>query len=283
MSSYGGNNYSKPAYGADGGDNAGGFFGGSQGGSQGGGKGFGEETLRPVTIKQLIDANQAYPDGPFRIDDLDVTQVTFVAMVRNVSMQTTNNTYQLDDGTGIIEVKEWIDADRNNDDEREKKPPYDMMEYVRVFGRLKSFNNKRHVGAHSLRAVADYNEVSYHLLEVTYVHLAFTKGSGGGGGGAGHGDGNAGDDDSMFVDGGSESKEKPSELADKLRHVSQRAQRFFNFLNVNNNGSEGVHVSDIAKGCGMMINDAMAASEELIGPGMIYTTTDDETFAVLDY
>ncbi|ETS82971.1 hypothetical protein PFICI_04847 [Pestalotiopsis fici W106-1] len=278
MSAYGENNYSTSGYGANGGDNAGGFFGGSQGGSQSGGKGFGEETLRPVTIKQIIDANQAYPDGPFRIDDLDVTQVTFVGMVRNASEQTTNITYQIDDGTGIIEVKQWLDADKEN------KPSHELMEYVRVYGRLKSFNNKRHVGAHAVRACTDYNEVSYHLLEATYVHLSFTKGAPGGNGMT-NGDGNAGDDDSMFVDGGNDQKgtDANGEIASKLRMCSQKAQRFFQYLNTSDHGAEGIHIHDIASATKMSIADAQAAADELIGPGMIFTTTDDDTYAVLDY
>ncbi|KAF2999070.1 replication factor A protein 2 [Neopestalotiopsis sp. 37M] len=239
--------------------------------------GFGEETLRPVTIKQIIDANQAYPDGPFRIDDLDVTQVTFVGMVRNASEQTTNITYQIDDGTGIIEVKQWLDADKKD------KTSHELMEYVRVYGRLKSFNNKRHVGAHAVRACTDYNEVSYHLLEATYVHLSFTKGAPGGGNGATSGDGNAGDDDSMFVDGGSGAGDQNGDMAAKLRTCSQKAQRFFNFLLRAENGSEGIHIHDIATHCKMSIADAQAAADELIGPGMIFTTTDDDTYAVLDY
>ncbi|KAK9776763.1 hypothetical protein AB5N19_10641 [Seiridium cardinale] len=279
MSAYG-NNYSRPAYGADGGDNGGGFFSGSQGGSQSAGKGLGEESLRPVTIKQIIDAEQAYPEAPFRIDSLDVSQVTFVGQVRNVSPQTTNITFRLDDGTGIIEVKQWIDADKVDD----SKPSFELDQYVRVWGRLKSFNNKRHVGAHVIKPVADFNEVNYHLLEATYVHLFFTKGPPGDGAGAGAGaNGNAGDDDSMFVDGGDGGGGNGNGNDEKVRHLSQKAKRFYNWLHNADGGSQGIHIHSIASGAGLSVNDAAAAAEELIGPGVIYTTFDDDTYAILDY
>ena len=68
---------------------------GSQGGSQGGGKAvssgvtrlleniltfviqstYGKDTLRPVTIKQVLEAQQPYPQAEFKIDDVEVSQV----------------------------------------------------------------------------------------------------------------------------------------------------------------------------------------------------------------
>jgi replication factor A2 len=200
--------------------------------------------------------------------------VTFVGQVRNVSPQTTNITFRLDDGTGIIEVKQWIDADKHDD----SKSNFELDQYVRVWGKLKSFNNKRHVGAHVIKPVTDFNEVNYHLLEATYVHLFFTKGAPGGGQGA---NGNAGDDDSMFVDGAGGGGDNSND--DKVRHCSQKAKKFYNFLHNAEGGSAGIHLHDIAAGTGLSVNDAAAAAEELIGPGVIYTTIDDDTYAILEY
>ena len=57
----------------------GGFFQGGGGGgsqsSQGGGARKRNDTLRPVTIKQLNEASQPHPDADFLIDDVDVGQV----------------------------------------------------------------------------------------------------------------------------------------------------------------------------------------------------------------
>ncbi|KAI0022629.1 replication protein A, subunit RPA32 [Xylariomycetidae sp. FL0641] len=266
MSGYG--NYSSTNYGASGGEDGGGFVYGSQGGSQSGAKPINDESLRPVTVKQLIDAEPAYSsaDASFRIDGLDVKQVTFVGMVRAISPQTTNITYKIDDGTGVIEVKQWVDSDKQQADA--PASTFEKEEYVRVWGRMKSFSNKRHVGAHAIKPVRDFNEVNYHLLEATYVHLFLTKGPPAGEGGGGGGGG--GEGDSMFVD------------DDRARGLSARARRMYSYLNNTANASEGVNMHEIARETGMTVQDVMAAAEELLGSGVIYTTLDDETFAVLD-
>ncbi|KAI1377737.1 replication protein A, subunit RPA32 [Hypoxylon crocopeplum] len=266
MTSYGG--YSRTQYGTTGGDDGGGFFGGSQSGSQAA-KPVNDESLRPVTIKQIIDAEQAFGnDGPFRIDGVDITQVTFIGMVRQISPQTTNITYRLDDGTGVVEVKQWLDPDKQDDSNR---TAFQVEQYVRVWGRLKSFGNKRHVGAHVIKPVTDFNEVNYHLLEATYVHLFFTKGGPVSGAGAG-GDGNAAADDSMFVE---------TNDSAFLKTVSAKARKMYQYLN-KAESNEGTNMHTIARDAGMTIQDVMAAAEELLGQGKIYTTLDDETFALLE-
>ena len=68
-------------------------------------------SLRPVTIKQLLDAEQPHPDADFKIDGSEVGHITFVGVVRNVVVQSTNITYRVEDGTGAIDVKQWLDAD----------------------------------------------------------------------------------------------------------------------------------------------------------------------------
>ncbi|KAF6833475.1 hypothetical protein CPLU01_05513 [Colletotrichum plurivorum] len=286
IAAYGG--YSKTSYGAQGGEDGGGFvYGGSQQqGSQGGGKSYGEDSLRPVTIKQIIDAEEAYPGADFRIDGNAVTQVTFVAQIRQISPQPTNITLKLDDGTGLIEVKKWVDTDKKDDADSN----LEIEGHVRVWGRLKSFNGKRHVGAHFIRPVTDFNEVNYHLLEATYVHLYFTQGPPGGGNAANGGGAGAGGD-SMFVDGndsyggggGAGQAGGNSAHAGKLRGCSPNAQKMFNFINNSPGGNEGVHINQIATQAGMSVREVVGASDELLGQGLIYTTIDDETWAILDY
>ncbi|KAI8629585.1 replication protein A, subunit RPA32 [Xylariaceae sp. FL1651] len=279
MSAFGG--YSTTSYGAAGGDDGGGFMWGSQTGSQSAVKPVNDESLRPVTIKQMIDAEPVYAgDALFKIDGQDVKQVTFVGMVRSISQQTTNITYKLDDGTGVIEVKLWLDADKQESAEG-AGPQFKEEDYVRVWGRLKSFSNsnKRHVGAHVIKPVRDFNEVNYHLLEATYVHLFFKRGAVPQPGGnenttmGGTGAGGAAGGDSMFVDSGHDAK---------LRNYSAKAKKMYNCLNQANGISEGVNMHVIAREANMTIQDVMAAAEELLGYGSIYTTLDDETFAILE-
>ncbi|KAI0447589.1 replication protein A, subunit RPA32 [Xylaria telfairii] len=269
MSAYGGG-YSTTSYGAAGGDDGGGFVWGSQGGSQSAVKPINDESLRPVTIKQIIDAEPAYAgDAAFKVDGLDVKQVTIVGMVRAINPQTTNITYKIDDGTGVIEVKQWLDADKTA--EETATPAFAEEDYVRVWGRLKSFSNKRHVGAHVIKPVRDFNEVSYHLLEATYVHLFFTRGGPPGDGGAQQGGG--GDGDSMFVDQGDDAR---------YRGYSAKARKMYDYIQRSGNPTEGIHMQVIAREAGMTIQDVMVGAEELLSHGTIYTTMDDETYAILE-
>ncbi|KAI1813206.1 replication protein A, subunit RPA32 [Poronia punctata] len=275
MSAYGGG-YTSTSYGGaggggGGGEDGGGFMWGSQGGSQSGVKPINDESLRPVTIKQIIDAEPAYAgDASFRIDGLDVKQVTIVGMVRAINPQTTNITYKIDDGTGVIEVKQWLDADKGESD-----PAFKEEDYVRVWGRLKSFSNKRHIGAHVIKPVRDFNEVNYHLLEATYVHLYFTRGGVPGGaaaGGMGAGGGGGDGGDSMFVDGGNGS----------YNSYTAKAKRMYDYLRKSGASTEGVNIHVIARESGMTVQEVMGAAEELLGYGTIYSTIDDETFGILE-
>ena len=90
--------------------------------SQGGGRGgYGKDTVRPVTIRQAIRAAHPHPDAEFKIDGEVATQITFVGQIRAVATLTTNITYKVDDGTDIIEVKQWIDRDAEDQMDMEAK------------------------------------------------------------------------------------------------------------------------------------------------------------------
>ncbi|KAG8422894.1 Replication factor A protein 2 [Metarhizium acridum] len=278
MSAYAG--YSKTSYGAQGGDDSGGFFaGGSQPGSQGGSKSYQDESLRPVTIKQILEADEAFTGADFKIDNTTITQITFVGQVRNINPQPTNVTLKIDDGTGQIEVKKWIDADKADDANADQ---YELDSYVRVWGRLKSFSNKRHVGAHVIRPVTDFNEVNYHLLEATYVHLYLTRGPLGQDGAANGGG------ESMFVGGGggyggnANGGGGSGQMLSKVSGCSAAAKKMFNFMNGAPGMNEGVHLNVISSSTGLSVRDVLAASDELLGHGLIYTTVDDETWAILE-
>lgn len=198
--------------------------------------------------------------------------------MRSVNPQATNITYRIDDGTGTLDVKKWVDAERSDDTD----PKFGLDSYVRVHGRLKSFNNKKHLGANFMRAINDYNEVNYHMLESTYVHLCLTKGAPGGGGVGG-----GGGADNMFVEGGGYGAGAAGVAAGggnpRLVGCSRNAQNMYNYLNNSPGGNEGLHLNLIANGTGMPVRDVMNAADELLGNGLIYTTMDDETWAILDY
>ncbi|MCJ1472413.1 replication factor A protein 2 [Lambiella insularis] len=280
QTTYGGAQYT--SYGAQGGADGGGFLGGSQGGSQGGaggGKGtYGKDTLRPCTILQILSASQPHPDADFSLDDVEITQISFVGQIRNISQQTTNMTYKLDDGTGAIEVKQWIDSDAPS----AGAPALALGDWARVWGRLKAFNNKRHVGAHVLRRVADKNEIHFHLLEATFVHLYFTRGppeqfSSAAAGGAGAGAGAYGQQQQQ---GNGYALGNGAEKA--LPVMSKAAQRIMQCLRNTEQNHEGLHMAQIAAGTGLEIPEVQKGGDELLLHSLIFTTVDDNTWALLE-
>ncbi len=213
-----------------------------------------------------------------------MTQLTVVGQVRAVNPQPTNVTYRIDDGTGTIDVKKWVDADKNYD----AGAHFTLDQYVRVFGRLKLFNQKRYIAAHFLRAVDDYNEVSYHALECTYVHLSLTRGEPGAGGANGA-NGHRNGEEGMFVDqdGGGASYGISGigggggGVGGAPHNLSAGGQKVFNFLRNMPTGNEGVNINVIANELKLGYNPTMTAIQELTDNSLIYATVDDETFALM--
>jgi len=181
----------------------------------------------------------------------------------------------VDDGTGIIEAKQWIDTDSNKDEmDVESKSKLVQDGYCRVWGRVKQFNNKRHVGAHIIRPITDYNEINYHLLEATAVHLFFTRGPPPTAQSAGQkvaGTNGAGAVQQEF---------DPQQEA-LLSGVTPLARRVFRTLVKSPQSNEGLHVQMIASQMGVSVSDAYKGGEQLLASGLIFTTSDDDTWAVM--
>jgi replication factor A2 len=202
-------------------------------------------------------------------------QVTFVGQIRNVSTQTTNITYKIDDGTGTVEVKQWIDSDTSTSDpegqEDMNKAKLVENAYCRVWGRLKAFNNKRHVGAHVIRPITDYNEINYHLLEATAVHLFFTSGP-------------PTSKDGQQNGGKANGVARGNEMDSRsMANITPLARRLYNALKETPQSNEGLHVQMLALQLQAGVNDIHKAAEELIGIGWIFTTVDDNTWAILEF
>lgn len=229
-----------------------------------------------MTVKQILEAEEAFGgSGDFKIDGQTVTQITAVGQVRNINPQPTNVTIRIDDGTGQLDVKKFVDIDKQHE---ATNPDFEINSHVRVWGRLKAFNANRYVGAHLIRPITDFNEVNYHMIESAYVHLYYTRGQPGQNGAAAAGD-------SMFVDGAGGGADVGGNAASssKLSGCSANAKRMHNFMNNAPGGNEGIHLNVITNGTGMSVRDVLTAADELLGTGVIYTTVDDETWAILEY
>ncbi|KAK9864910.1 hypothetical protein WJX84_000889 [Apatococcus fuscideae] len=138
-------------------------------------KGAGDQTLRALTIKQITDGTQNPDESQWTIDGSELSNVTLVGKLTSVQEQSACVVYQLNDGTGAIEVKNWIDTDSDYD--AAKKAELRLGVYVRVHGHLRVFDGQKSVVAFNMRPITDFNEVTYHCLQSIFQHLHLTKGT----------------------------------------------------------------------------------------------------------
>jgi replication factor A2 len=195
--------------------------------------------------------------------------MTLVGQIRNISAQATNITYKLDDGTGSIEVKIWMDSD--NPDANPSRTKLIENSYCRAWGKLKNFGNKRMVGAHIIRPVEDMDEVSYHLLDATATHLYITKGP----------PGRAAPSGGAATNGAYQQTSGEYGSAD-MSGYTPAARKVYKYLRETEQGNEGLHQQEIAAQTGLELAEVTKAGDALLEGGLIYTTVDDQTWSVLD-
>ncbi len=132
-----------------------------------------------------------------------------------------------------------------------------------------------------IRPITDFNEVTYHLLEATAVHLYFTRGPLLDANGAMTGV-KSEPGTGMFVDsnGGGGGTIVGKKLPARLSAASRKVYELLQNAPQNN---EGLHVHQIGAQTKLPTTEVFKAGDELLGEGLIYTTVDDETWAVLEY
>eukprot|EP01116_Phalansterium_solitarium_P018247 TRINITY_DN4778_c0_g1_i1.p1 TRINITY_DN4778_c0_g1~~TRINITY_DN4778_c0_g1_i1.p1 ORF type:complete len:292 (+),score=100.71 TRINITY_DN4778_c0_g1_i1:110-985(+) len=142
--------------------------------------GAAQQHTMPVTCKQLCEATQAAPDDAFRVDGRELSQVTVCGMVLELTEQTTHYSFVIDDGSGRLDVRLWLDAQDNEHNsfvDELRRTAWREHSYVRVVGHLRSFQQRRNVVAFRIQPLADPNELTCHLLDVIAVHLYNSRGA----------------------------------------------------------------------------------------------------------
>lgn len=169
-------------------------------------------------------------------------------------------------------MKQWVDSD-TVDQTNPSKAKLVEGAYCRAWGKLKAFGDRRSVGAQIVRPIEDMNEVSYHLLEATAVHLYFTRGPPGAAAGAAITNGTAGKQQTTA--GGSYG-------GYDLGGYNLVAKKVFQYLREAPQSNEGLHQQEIAAKLGIDTADVARAGDDLLAGGLIYTTVDDQTWAILE-
>jgi len=142
--------------------------------SKGGQSGGIVQTLTPITIRQLYNATQQQPEDIFKVDGKELNQVTLVGQIVSSQIQSTTLELLIDDSTGKIDVKQWLEPDEGNGDAHRSQ--FKEGVYVRVVGHLRAFQQRRNIMAFRIQPIDDWNEITFHLLEAIHVHLFNTRG-----------------------------------------------------------------------------------------------------------
>ncbi|KAH8106991.1 replication protein A subunit RPA32 [Cristinia sonorae] len=242
--------------------------GGSQFNSPGGGSTRrAAQSLLPVTIKQINAATQAHTDAEWMLNDLELSQITVVAQVMSINKQATNTVYWLDDGTGRIEARHWIDSTMEDD---EAPNPIIENEYARVLGAIKSFGQKRYINTSHARRVVDNNEIAFHYLDCAASKLLIQRG-------------NPNAQPQVDVKpkiGGSSAYSAPSHgvSTDHFANLPPLERKIATFLLNQPSNPDGTHVGAIARAVGGEAAAISAALDRLMDEGHVYTTLDESHY-----
>jgi len=237
------------------------------------------QSLIPVTIKQLLSASQDHPDGTgFKLDGRELNQITIVGVILSVTKKDTNVQFKLSDSSGVIEVRIWMDSSDNNDVIALKEKDWKEGAYVRVIGHLRSFLNSRSVLAFRIIPITNFNEVTFHHLDVIYVHLYNTFGPPANAT-------NAGQQSNNFFQGGGNGyvPNQSSTGGDRLTDFQRMVLGTFKeSRDVNGTHTNAVIQRLNSRGYPASAFEVREAIQFLNNEGHIYSTIDDETFSACD-
>ncbi|KAI0006130.1 replication protein A subunit RPA32 [Russula compacta] len=246
---------------------------GSASGSPGGlgRRGTLSQSLRPITVKQFLQATQAHADADWVFENAEFGHVTLVAHVVTVQKQATNCLYKLDDGTGSLEARHWSDSinQESEDGQNEVLP----NTFARVTGTIKTFGPKRYINATRIRPVQDAQEPFFHLLDVMAVQLTFDRGPPGS-----HMNAQTAGNPSLSEY--SAAQVHHSEVKDQYSQLPPVPRSIVQFMQKQPQTPEGVHVSAIAKAVGADAESIEQALERLLDDGLIFSTINETHFRI---
>lgn len=225
-----------------------------------------EQSLKPVTIKQVNDSVLANSDGEFSINGVDINTVEVVGVVRRVDGEREQLVdITIEDGTGLITVKKWLDTTQLKLEVLEHYNAM-MSTWVRVCGQIKTLQERKTIAHPRIAPVANYNQVTNHFLRAIAVYVDAQGGSGGGG--------DAAPLKLLFV---AETDELAGPASGLLRN------RLLQFIRDNAPLMlEGVPTVFIAQGLGVGTDVVEAEAEQLRDDGTLYNGADDNTWMLVE-
>jgi replication factor A2 len=249
-----------------------------------------KSNVRPVTIRQLLAAEPG-PDDIVLLDHKPLRHVRFVGVVRGVTNTETGTRFRIEDGTGMVDARLYSSGAGTTATDLASQSDFDggaadnhlqqhMKEearrndalvdhYVSVFARVSITNERHNIAINDIRAIEDFNEVAYHMLNAIHHHVASVGGFVGqhrAGASAGAGS-NAG---SLFVGGNGAAIAVSSGGA-----AGNLSERVLEYLRRYESVDCGMHIQSIVQGLGSDYSTTKEVLESLNEEGYIYNPDDD--------
>ena len=238
--------------------------------------------LTPLTVRQALTVT--FPgENRTMLGNYDLKSCTIVGYVLNVTVQQTQVEYTLDDGTAYMTVRVYTNLD-------EGTPPADNApeySYVRFYGNIRPAQDgavtKTVLNAYKWVPITDFNEISYHMVDVALCHKRIEKGMH-----LGHANPNKASLPGAAASSASAaamgvgpgvSSDDPDDLKDQLPHDA-----FQVFYHIRHFGAHsGIRRSDVLNEVRKQIPLTDARMTEILNElsknGNIFTTTDENTYA----
>ena len=139
---------------------------------------YDDQTLIPVSVKMVLSA-LGDPSGGSDLtlkDGRPLHMIKLVCAVRNSEERSTNVFVDVEDGTGLTQVKVWVnEGDECSAIAQLRSAASREHTYIRVIGQIRDFDGQRQIVANDIRPVSSGNEITYHFLEVAHSYEKYRK------------------------------------------------------------------------------------------------------------
>ena len=234
-----------------------------------------QQSLIPATIKQLQSADTlASGEQGFTIaGGKELQQVTIVGIIVSADEQNTNLQYTVDDGTGVIVAKMWVDADAD-EAMAERRAEWKEGKMVRVVGQLRTFNQTRSIVAFDIQPIKDFNEYTFHFIEVVHTHLHLTKGRPPAGATGAPGVPMA----TGAATGFGQAAPQQQQPQNNANHLNETVLNFFKSYGETEMGTTIDQCFDALRSNGVTLQQVRDIVDRLTNEGHLYSTVDDNHF-----
>eukprot|EP01031_Cornospumella_fuschlensis_P053064 gene53064-64821_t len=152
-------------------DTGGGFMADEKQNNQASGqKSRDRQSLLPLTVKQVQSARSE--NDVYQVDGVELHMLKLVGTLVGPQEHSTNFTFRINDGSGTIECKQWIEKEAAT---YSKTKSLREGMTVKVVGNLREYEGKTHVLVYDVTPITDWNELTHHILETILTHCRNTK------------------------------------------------------------------------------------------------------------